>query len=702
MAADALRITDGQSHCRIPDPASGTVQAPLLEIGLQGALVDTKLQLEENAYIDVTLVMRDQAPKQLFAHVVKCSSEGMRLRWLHFDPGEEGKLKGVLETYAKNLAGKPSSGTSTRRVVRPSGSGASAAELPGGGAASATRRLVRPSASAITPFSDTPPVSSPSAKGGSSVSAPAANSAPANSPAVGDSSTSGRVGTRRVVRPSQQAMTPFGGDNLAAHDLIPGEELRTHQVVIETTDRFEKLVDVRVEEAEAKRQAAKTEKKSTSVESSEIVHTPFAGSPIIGGPNDGAQPSSKAAGSNTKDAGNINSSDSSQSKSGGHPLAGDDSGAHKVTGPKTTIVGKDGRMDIGASIRTHAKTVRASELAARHDRVRVLNMATIKTLIQEAVEEAAAHLTRSLGEAERKRLLEEAEEGFQERLKEFQAEKQSSEERNKRLNDQLESAKNLLEAERKRSIKADQFKVSAEGLGEIEDRFQRFLDRTLTAGKVPPDVEEDLRATIARILDSEREKIRERELSAQNAKIELLERKIGRLAGSLDESERQREEAQRFAAFLESQGGGALRNVFTAGLKGEDPNKEKKLALMKGILDENRLLRQSLGIELNKVTEEPAAAKAAAPAPSSAPVATVPQAEVVAEEEVAPIDAAEQSDSADETNQEPSGEPEANPDDEVWEVKPLANLTQDINEHGIKRMDVSAVLGKGPPPLERR
>ena len=62
-------------------------------------------------------------------------------------------------------------------------------------------------------------------------------------------------------------------------------------------------------------------------------------------------------------------------------------------------------MDIGASIRSHAKTIRASELASRHERVRVLNMATIKSLIMEAVEEAASSLTRSLGEAERKGLL---------------------------------------------------------------------------------------------------------------------------------------------------------------------------------------------------------------------------------------------------------------------------------------------------------
>jgi hypothetical protein len=661
VAADALRITDGESHCRIPDPTSGTVNAPLLEIGLQGALVDTKTQLEANAYIDVTLALKDIAPRQLFAHVVSSGNDGLRLKWLHFDPGEEGKLKSLLEAYARARAGakSPTSHSGTRRIVRPKGDAPPATSEVPSPPASSTRRLVRPSASAITPFSDIGP-------------APSAPSAPAAS--AGDAASSARVGTRRVVRPSQQAMTPFAE---ATSDPTPTQtEKSGAQVVIEPTDRFEKLVDVGIEKAQS---GAKPAPASTATPSAgeQIATTPSGGSPTV-------------AGSAAKDAGTGEGSGAQRAQS---PF-GEDSGAHQVTGGKTAVVGKDGRMDIGASIRSHAKTVKASDLASRHERVRVLNMATIKSLIQEAVEEAASHLTRSLGEAERKRLLEEAEEGFQERLKSFQAEAQSAEERNKRLNDQLESARRLLEDERKRSIKADQFTVSDEGLGEIEDRFKRLLDRTLAAGSVPTDVEEDLRALIARILDSEREKIREKELEAQNAKIELLERKISRLAGSLEESEKQREDAQKFAAFLESQGGGALRNVYEAGIKGEDPNKEKKLALMKKILDENRALRQSLGIELTEVKDEPKkeAPKAAAPAP----VKNVPAAEVAPEPEpeASPVD--------DTTDAEGSSEPQVNPDDEVWEVKPLAGLTEGTNESGIKRIDVTGVLGKGPPPRERR
>ena len=678
MAADVLRITDGESHCRIPDSASGTISAPLLEIGLQGALVDTKVQLEANAYIDVTLALKDLAPRQLFAHVVTSGDKGLSLRWLHFDPGEEAKLKNLLEGYARARAGSqaPNAQSGTRRVIRPKGDAQPAtSDLPSS-APSMTRRLVRPTASAITPFSD----------------APVTPSTLSSASSAFDSASGARVGTRRVVRPSQQALTPFADVTSVPTPAI-GEDSRMHQVVIEPTERFDKLIDVGEEKAHSGAPVVKSTRPSSAVES--LLNTPAIGNLAIPVGTIGA-----ASAAETKPIRDVRD-------------VRDESGAQSLSSGRSAVLGKDGRMDIGASIRIHAKTIRASELASRHERVRVLNMATIKSLITEAVEEAASYLTRSRGEAEPKRLLEEAEEGFQERLKSFQAEKQSADERAKRLNEQLESARNLLAEERKRSIKADQFTVSAEGLGEIEERFQRFLDRTLAAGKVPPDVEEDLRQVIGRVLDSERERIRAKELEAQNAKIQLLERKINRLAGSLEESEKQRDEAQRFSAFLESQGGGALRNVYEAGIKSEDPNKEKKLSLMKKILDENRALRQSLGIQLSEVKDEPkaeakgelkkdltpdASAASAAPVVSAAPVASVPAADVGPDSEDEP----NINQSTDAEGVENGAEPEVNPDDEVWEVKPLANTSEGINQSGIKRIDVTNVLSKGPPPLERR
>lgn len=662
MAGEPLRITDGESTCRIPDPAGGVVTVAVTELSLQGALLATKLQLEANAYVDATLSLRGLAPRQLFAHVVSAGPEGLRLRWLHFDPGEEAKLKTLIESYAKQVSvsdggSKPPSATSgTRRVVKPRGDAPPADGAPKDGGQAApggTRRLVRPSSTAITPFSDAPPAPTPSA----------------------DSGSSSRVGTRRVLRPSQQALTPFSDASAPAvdsrHEI--GEESRTSQVVIETTDRFEKLVDVDVKPP------------STEVPSRPPEASPSGGHPI-GTPSGGQPTTTPSGGHPTTPA----------EGSGGHPFA-DDSGGHQVTGAKTSFINKDGRMDIGASIRSRAKTVKASELAARMDKVRVLNMGTIKLLIQEAVEEAAVHLTGALGEAERKRLLEEAEEGFQERLKSFQAEKLTADVRAKQLNDQLQAAQKLLEEERKRSVTADQFTVSERGLEEIDVRVRKTLELALAKGGVTPEIELQLRELIARVLDSEREKIREKELQAQNAKIALLEKKIGRLSSNLEDAERQRDEARDYANAMEASGGnvGPVINKYKVGVRREDPNRERKLALMKELMEQNRELRKQLGIELNKVEPKPPAPPE--PEPPPRPVAEEP-------EDEAPIEAVKPD--VDPDNQPWDGQaaqPEINPDDEPWDggaPKPEAAEAPEVDENGVKR--IKAFKNFEPPPLQRK
>lgn len=654
MAGEPLRITDGESTCRIPDPAGGVVTVAVTELSLQGALLATKLQLEANAYVDATLSLRGLAPRQLFAHVVSADQEGLRLRWLHFDPGEEAKLKTLIEAYAKQVhvsdgGSKPPSATSgTRRVVKPRGDAPPADGAPKDGGQAApggTRRLVRPSSTAITPFSDAPPAPPPSA----------------------DSGSSSRVGTRRVLRPSQQALTPFSDASAPVVDARPeiGEESRTSQVVIETTDRFEKLVDVDVKPPSA-------EAPSRPPEAS-----PSGGHPIS--TPSGGHPTTSADGS------------------GGHPLA-DDSGGHQVTGAKTSFINKDGRMDIGASIRSRAKTVKASELAARMDKVRVLNMGTIKMLIQEAVEEAAVHLTGALGEAERKRLLEEAEEGFQERLKSFQAEKLTADVRAKQLSDQLHAAQKLLEEERKRSVTADQFTVSERGLEEIDVRVRKTLELALAQGGVSPEIELQLRELIAKVLDSEREKIREKELQAQNAKIALLEKKIGRLSSNLEDAERQRDEARDYANDLAAAGGivGPVINKYKVGVRKEDPNRERKLALMKELMEQNRELRKQLGIELNKVEPKP-------PAPPEPEPPPRPAEEAAAEEE-APVEAVKPD--VDPDNEPWDGQPaqpEINPDDEPWDggaPKAEAADAPEVDENGVKR--IKAFKNFEPPPLQRK
>lgn len=662
MAGDALpiRITDGESHCLVADPAVGSVHAPVVEINLQGVLLKCDLQLEANAYIDVKLMLKGANERQLFGHVVSSGGQGLRLRWVFFDPGDEARLRVLLDEFQRSVS--RGDGTGGRRTIKMTTTATDAvpAVVPSG-----TRRVVRPKTTTITPFSDEPdkPTSAPESQEGKS---------------------NQRVGTRRVLKPmggsttpssGSQAVTPFGQIEITpfGSPVLPpepppkaemlsslpaglqkredvkveksteqGEESRIHHVVIQPTDQFVKMQDIR----EPIRERTPTQQPAL-----EPVVSGKEGQPVV----------------------------DSGAESVFHGAAGDGAKAKMVRSG-------DGKMDIGASIRSHAKTVRASELAARHDRVRVLNMATIKALIQEAVEEAATLLTANLGENERKRLLEEAEEGFKERMKAFQAEKMDAEGRAKELARQLNKAQDLLEEERKRQISANQFTMSQQGVQQLDDHFEQVLSRSIAAGRVSTQLEEQLKKLFSHVLDQEREKIREKELEAQNSKIALLEKKIGRLADSLEETEKQRDHAQRLASVLEKQGG-ALRNVFEAGIDDDDAAKEKKLALMKVIFDDNRKLRESLGLPLHVVTAVAPAEVAAAVAAAQTAVPAAAEPEPVAE-----------ADSASEP--ETPAEDAVNPDDEPWEVKPLAGIHGGMTSSGIKQMDVSALVSKAPPPLQ--
>ena len=630
MASDVLHLADdGESYCRLIDPSTGPVHVPIRELSSQGALFDTRLVFQANDYLDITLHLMGASARPLFAHVVGVEKEGLRVRWLHFDPGDEPKLRSLLESFRsgnlkpEDRAGAEGSAATVQSSVIPS-----MGEAPKPG----TRRIVRPS-TVFTPFS--PP------------EAPDKSGEPSRTPEAGE-----RQGTRRVMRPSASAMapsvpsgpvslTPMPSERPNPADQVldlnqvkakaPGGESGGH-VVIAPTAKFERMRDDRIANPES-------------------TETP---------------------------------------------------GSAKI------VIGLDGKLDIGATIRNKAKTVRASELAARHDRVRVLNMATIKALIQEAVGEATQHITAMMGDGEKKRLLEEAEQGFQERLKVFQADKLGAEEKAKQLLDQLKRAQDLLEQERKRSISADQFTVSEAGLGEIEEKMKRVLERAIRDGNVSPELQEQLRAMIAHILDSERERIKTQEMEAQNAKIDLLEKKIKRLASTLDETERQRDEAQEMAKLLEEQGGG-LRNIMAAGLRDTDSNKKKKLALMKEILDINRRMREELGITYNR--DDVAAAKVDAvtaklpdrpyvpPSEANAPGAHVPG-EAPGAPAAASADAYEPAPASAEAETPDDDAPIVNPDDEPWELKPIQVLSDEERDEakiGVKRIKAGL---KSAPPLQ--
>ena len=668
MADEVLRISDGESHLRITDPSQGTVIAPLVEIGSGGAFSSLARVFEANAYLDVTVVLQGQPPRQFFANVVSSGPTGLRVAWMHIDPGEQTRLRALVDAYRGQSS---DAGTRTRRVLRPSTLGPAPGQTPP--SAPATVETSRPAVSAtpeFTPFSDAPV-----------------------------SGQGARVGTRRVLKPS--TLTPAAKHDLVLDDSDTRDDSRLHQVVLAPTDRFVQMRDDREPEATSVAEVAPAG-----------VFPAVKDAPAAASPSPSPEPE------------------------------------------RGTVMGQDGRMDIGATIRNKAKTVRASELAARHDKVRVLNMATIKALIMEAVEEAAGHLTRALNDADRKRLLEEAEESFQERLKAFQLEKAGADERANKLHEQLAQAQRLLEEERKRTISADQFTVSAAGMDEMEAKFKRMIERSASEGKISESLLDELRKAASHVLDEERQRIREKEMQAQNDKIALLEKKIGRLAGNLEDAERQRDEARHLAQALESSAGAGpvdverIKNKFKTGLDKDDPRKAAKLAAMKELLEANRELRRQLGLPVGAPPAPTPAPVAAEPTPGPAPVVPAIVAPVVEIEATpvasdgdeplieidpdnepwtpdpvaeAPADdgnalvggikrirafaakpppALEPEAELSATDEEPA-EPEANPDDEMWEAPaeaPAASADED--ERGVKK--ITAYKNFAPPPLEPR
>lgn len=266
-------------------------------------------------------------------------------------------------------------------------------------------------------------------------------------------------------------------------------------------------------------------------------------------------------------------------------------GAGPAGKPRAEVPGK---LDVDATIRKRARTVLSADLASRMQTVQVLGIGTIKSLIREAVEESAALLGQTLNEEERRRLLEEAEGTFREK---YEAEKAGLEEKSKLLEKQLKRAQGLLEEERQKVLTASQFTVSDTGMVQLEQRLGRMLDRALVKGQVTDELEQDMRAVVSRLLDDEREKIRQQAQDAQNDRMQLLEKKVQRLAESLKVAEGERDRAQRLAQALEAAGGLHLKNLYTAGMDLTDPDRERKLSLLKEIVNQNKKLREELAAQ---------------------------------------------------------------------------------------------------------
>ncbi len=244
------------------------------------------------------------------------------------------------------------------------------------------------------------------------------------------------------------------------------------------------------------------------------------------------------------------------------------------------------------NIRDRARAVSALDLAARHKTVHVLDLSTIQQTMDQAVADAIKGLEGVFGEEQRGRLLEETERNFEQRIETLRAEKIGLEEKVSTVTTQFEQTKQLLDEERERVIAAQRFTVSEAGMVQLEQRFERIIDRAGREGRVPESLESELREVVLRLLDDERERIAEQARQAQGSTIDLLERKVDRLAQTLEETRVERNRAQQRAHALESAAGESFQaNVMTAGLDEEDPFRKQKLALLQELVDDNKELR---------------------------------------------------------------------------------------------------------------
>lgn len=517
----------------------------------------------------------------------------------------------------------------------------------------------------------------------------------------GDGGGSRKRTTRKIVRPRSTPLQAVSNEDAAEAkakgDADTGKSSRTRKII-----RPRQAAEAPTAEAEP---APSTEAKPESAIMPAAAGddapalTPFSGNPVIGEDSGGRhvviEPTARFE--KIEDQGTKAVHKKKKKKK-----AQTDGAAS--SGSQTTIVTKDGKIDVGSTLKSRAKTIRASDLAARHDKVRVLNMGTIKELIQVAVQEAVERLGGAIDAKEKERLLKEAEENFQEQMKAFQAEKKGMEEQAKAMEEQLARAQRLLEEERAKEIQADQFTVSEAGMEDMEKRFDRLVERSIKVNGVNDALADELRNMVNHVLDAERDHIADQAKQAQSKAIAMLEKKVARLAGSLDDVERERDLHMRRANAMEAAGGGR-GNIMDVGLGDDDPDKERKLSLLKDVFKQNQEMRDALkdaGIKIDSRRRRPKKPKAPPIEESlEAQQDDDDQAADAPAEEAAP--AAEQAPTASTDDDDPYANM-GNPDDDMWEPgmsfsTDVAGDDDDGDDGPVKKM--TNFDNFAPPPLER-
>ncbi len=268
---------------------------------------------------------------------------------------------------------------------------------------------------------------------------------------------------------------------------------------------------------------------------------------------------------------------------------------------RSAIKSDDGSIDIGASIQDRIRKVDIEELAKSKQHIKLLKMDVIQELVESAVTETAERMGHALDEDSRNKMLQETVESFQSRLAQFTAEKEGMAEKNAAMEAELARQRRMLGEAKQQKVSKDQFTVSNEGIIDLEKQFERLVSGAQQKHGLDDALQQQLAEMVQGLLDSERAKIAEKAEGAQSEAIRLLEKKVSRLAGSLEEATTDRDKAERRAKSLEMAGGKGVASFMDVGLDQEDPDKEKKLALMKHIFDENKAIREAMGKEVKAV-----------------------------------------------------------------------------------------------------
>ncbi len=552
MSHQVYKFEPGQCVCLVGDPGAGAHPVNVRKLSGTEAVLDPAFHLEENQYVYATVKLQDGPSLALSGLVVTSAAGGILIQWTHSHPRDADKLDAAVAEYLRERergsTGDESQqasvwGQSARTPPVPSPSppprSPQAPVLPPGpGDVSAAPVLTTAATASSTPTVSAAPAQHVAAAGAAPRSASASARIPKSAVSAKPAEPSRDAEAARDVPPPRTKDSPL-------------PKAKTPRTSAKKAASAEGRAQAGAESKAESRVEPKTEAKSEAKEKGDVEGKP------------GSRTESKP-----------------ESRTDGKTDA-------------STDASTDGGLDVDAKLRSKSKTVRASDLASRLDTVQVVNMGAIRTLVKEAVEDALALQGAAFNEADRRRLLEEAEAAFAERLALYKSEKSGLEDQIKTLQDSLGKAQALLEEERGRILSANQFTVSDAGMVELESRLGRMLDWALRTGQVSPQLEEDMRGVVRRLLDDEREKIREQAQQAQSDKVALLEKKVQRLAASLENAESERDLARHRAQALEASGG-PLRNIMTAGLDGKDPHRERKLGLLKEIFQINKQIREQL------------------------------------------------------------------------------------------------------------